>query len=251
MALSRVQPNTGDDLTQITLNIMTWSDYRRPISNQAINFDVLRRLIRLVSTFITLLIWRVHYRKHITDSVPAGSGRWRVAVAFTGRARRLRTSTAALGSPRAPCTEALVSSGGSLFASGVGAAERLLQFLHQPGVELFLARGRAGTRWGRGAGGPQRGARRRRSYVRQRTHRGRRPVRAHRRRPRWKRRPLRPRLRNFPHTSAWSHFFCILRGPPRPLRVVNIPVVLHYWHHKRHLGGTDGDSLTVTFLVDA
>lgn len=61
-------------------------------------------------------------------------------------------------------------------------------------------------------------------------------------------RTLRTGLGNLPYPPAAADAVCGLRGPPRLLRVVDIPVVLHYGHHERHLGGGDGVSFGLTCL---
>lgn len=211
-----------------------------------------KHLRRLVSTFTSVYSSpRVHYREHITDSVSAralaGAGRARV----TGRARRPRSASGARGTRRAPCTQALVSSRAALLAAGVRATQRPLQLLHQPAVELVLARRspRASRALAGAVGGrAQRGARGRRAAVRQRAHGGRAAVRAQRVRPRRQRRALRARLRHLAHAPAQRRLLRRLRRAPRALRVVDVPVVLHYRHHERHLDGGDGDSCGLTFL---
>lgn len=171
--------------------------------------------------------------------------------AVTGRARTRRSGTGAPGTPRAPCTQARVSSRAPLVPR-LGAAERPSQLLHQPAVELVgvaCARGRASRALAGAVGvGAQRGARGRRAAVRQRAHGGRRAVRAQRGgAARRQRRSLRPRLRHFPHAPA-ARLLLVLGRAPRPLRVVYVPIVLHNRHHERHLGGDD-DSSVLTFLL--
>lgn len=89
-----------------------------------------------------------------------------------------------------------------------------------------------------------------RAAVGQRAHSRRAAVRAQRVRARRQCRALRPRLRHLADAPATQA--CLLRrlgGSSRSLRVVNVPIVLHYGHHERHLGGGDGDSCALTFLV--
>lgn len=129
--------------------------------------------------------------------------------------------------------------------------ERLPYLLHQPVVEFFWACARAGrATWALRRvvvlRDPQRGARRRRPTVWQRTHGRRAPVRTQHHRTGWGCRPLRAGLGNLAHAPDPIRR---LGGPARLLRVVDIPVVLHYGHHERHLGAGDGVSFGLTCLM--
>lgn len=198
-----------------------------------------------LSTVNILLNWR--YLVHITDGV---SPRARGALAgpgarrgVTGRACR-RSASVARGSRRAPCTQARpVSSRAPLLVAGLRAAERSPQLLHQPAVKLVRVPGGAGraSRALLAFVGAQGGPAGRRAAVGQRAHGRRAAVRAERGAARRQRGPLGARLGHLAHPPA-DRLVRRLRGPPRPLRVVNVPVVLHHGHHERHLGGGDGGS---------
>lgn len=191
---------------------------------------------KVYSTLVTIAIATYHRSPVGWRRRGAGAG----AGAVTGRARRLRSASDARGTRRAPCTRARVNSGTALVAPRVRPAQRLLQLLHQPAVELVLRRRLLGASRALGAveSHAQRGPRRRRAAVRHRAHGRRRAMRAQRP-ARRRRRPLRPRLRHLSHATAGARLVLSLGTASR---VVNVPVVLHHGHHERHLGGGGGGS---------
>lgn len=122
-------------------------------------------------------------------------------------------------------------------------------------MELVLARCRRlarATRALAGGVGAQRRARGWRAAIGQRAHRGDAAVRTQRAGARREGGPLGPRLGHFPHAAAAAAaepgLLRALGRLPRPLRVVDVPIVLHHWHHERHLAVGNGGSLTFSFL---
>lgn len=256
---------------------VTWSGptklLHRRCKSKVIRCSVLRRILnrRLVSTFKKRLLisFSVHYRKHITDSVSAWAGaggagrhrqrrrrrrrRGRRHRPVTGRARRRCSASRARGTRRAPCTQPPGYSRGALLALRLGPSKGSLKLLHQPRVELVILvlvvlggmRSRRRLRSQRGSRRP----RRRRAAVGERAHSGRAAVRAERggalALTERRRRTLGPRLGHLAHATLLRR---IAAAAAAATWVVDVPIVLHHGHHKRHLVDEHRFSCVLTFL---